>query len=148
MATINRFIKRIIKIEKELNILSSEFDLLYKEYEGNDFAEQNKLASMVENQITSLTHEVESELGFGRNDLELLIKYISFRRKYNDFTDNELSLLIDNDNLTIKEKKDIGVNGNELETIKSEWNKVFKNIGYNKLKDKLGITKYLSLYKN
>lgn len=87
-----------------------------------------------------LTHELGSQIAFGIEDLKALLKYIAFRKAYNDYTDKELLDLIDkNNSLNIKRKTEIteGKKEKNITKIISEWNMTFDNIGYEKLIIKL-----------
>jgi hypothetical protein len=139
MKKIEKFIEKIKEIEEKLNSLDYEYRELYQDFEGNEFDNQANAATEIENIILMLTHETASQIGFGINNLKLLIKYINFRKKYNKFSDYELLTLIDKNDLTIKNRIQIskGKNKTDFNKIRSNWNIEFDNIGYNKLKEKI-----------
>ncbi|WP_378187452.1 hypothetical protein ACE939_03820 [Aquimarina sp. W85] len=138
MEKTNQFIEEMHKVKKQLQTLENIFLESYEDYLGNEFDEQNLCASEIENMILMLTHELGSEIGFGIKRLETLLKYFAFRKNYKDYTDKELLDLIDK-NLSILRKKEIaeGKKEKNITKIISDWNTIFENIGYEKLKGKL-----------
>lgn len=133
-------IEELKKISLKLNTLENEYIELYSEYAGNEFDNQNECAVEIENLILMLTHELSSQLSFGIYDLQRLIKYIDFRKKYNTFSDDELSVLIDKNDLKTSERSALNKNEFTIREIKVEWNNIFNNISYKKMKKKLKLT--------
>ncbi|MCG8814005.1 hypothetical protein G1K66_12140 [Tenacibaculum finnmarkense] len=151
MKKIDKFIEEINLILNQLNSLENEFIESYEDFIGYEFDGQDKCVSEIENLTLMLTHELSTQIGFGIQDLKTLIKYIDFRKKYKDYSDEELSNLIDNINiLNIKQKREIKAEKKEKDTGKiiSEWNATFENNSYEKLKEKLRLkTPYNTVYK-
>ncbi len=101
---------------------------IYKEYEGNDFEEQNVYASEIENSILTLTHEIGTHLEFEKNRLLKLLTFIDFRKKYKNYSDKDLEKIIDRYNeLNITERKKLVKKGGNINLLISEWNKIFHN---------------------
>ena len=140
MNRIHNLLEGLLQVEKELEVLSSEYAELYKEYAGEEFSGQNKLAEdKLDNLILAVTHETATEIGFYRQRIIELTNFISFRKTLKNFTDEDLEKLIDNPSLPSTEKlqlqkkttKSIVV---EIEQIKSSWNMLFNNSSYAKIK--------------
>jgi hypothetical protein len=139
---LNRFISEILRIERELDKLDDSSYELFTLYNRQLFPEQEKLAVNIENMVTALTHETASTIGFMRNDLAYLSKFIDFREKYSNFTDAELDEILET-NISISLKKDLL---NRFETaedmlkqineLRQKWNVIFNNQSYAKIKSK------------
>jgi len=140
MKRTDEFIEKITLISNQLGSLEEEYTEYYKKFEGNEFKEQNRCAAEIENIILMLTHELTGQIGFGIQNFKTLLKYIEFRKTYKEYTDDELLAIIDNNSLlnTIQ-KKEITKTKKEKDTAKiiSDWNQTFKNVGYDKLKERL-----------
>lgn len=141
MSLSHNFLSKLLKIEKELNQLSSEYDSLHENYMGSDFDDQNKLAVELENKVLALTHENASQIAFERQNLELLMNFIEFRKNHKNFSDHQLSEIIDNPLLKTAAKQQMTKveNWSELKLIQIEWNRLFKNRSYKKVKEQLRI---------
>jgi len=145
MKSIEAMLDQLLKIEKELEQLGSAFSDVYKEYSGFEFSEQVMLAEdKLDNLILAATHEVATEIGFYRQSIRDLAKYILFRKEYRDFTDEELKSIIDNQFLTTQEKLNLQAKSNnkiidDLKQIKYKWNELFDNKSYHKIKSELKI---------
>ncbi len=143
MNRIEIFLEKLQRIENELECLSREYSDIYKEYSGLEFAEQSILAEdKLDNLILATTHEVATEIGFCRQNINYLVKYILFRKAFKSFTENELEAIIDNQELNSKEKLYLQkrINGNiteELSNIKKSWNKSFENKSFHKIKQEI-----------
>ena len=138
MEKVEKFIVKMRSIKEKLNSLENEFIELSENYIGNEFDDQKAYASQIENIILMLTHELSSQIEFGLRDLEILTKYIDFRKKYKEYSNKELSNIIDDNNLNIIKKMKL-TNGKverNISKIKSEWNSAFDNISYDKLTQK------------
>lgn len=137
------FTDKISKIEANLEELQDLSDEISKLYNTNSFKEQEKLsAEKLDNLFLAITHKTASQIGFYRFDIELLTKYIKFREKFREFTDEELAIIIDKD-LSAKSKQilvqrfaSVGELLNRINLLKKEWNKVFNNVEYIKIKRK------------
>lgn len=132
MKTLQQFISELKTITKKLNTLQDEYAEIYKQYEGVSFDMQTHCSSVIENLITMLTHEIESEMAFGLIELEEMIHYINFRKEYNEYTNAELLKIIDDEALKAPEKLKI-INHKKfknLQQIKSHWNNLFKKNSY------------------
>ena len=143
---LNEFLEKLFKLERELDNLDSFAYDISQLYNLKVFPEQEELSTnTLENLMTVATHEVSSEIGFYRNDIENLTKLIEYREKYNKLTDVELSEILDG-NVSIKLKQSLST---RFETVKSmtiyvnraiqEWNEAFENKNYSKLKKQLRI---------
>ncbi len=133
-----KFITEIKAIKEQLNMLQNKYAELYTDYEGDAFDNQTKYASEFENLTLQLTHELSSQISFSVSNLQALSKLINFRKKHTEFNSEELILIIDK-NRNIKEKIEIvkTKKTKNIDEIKTEWNRIFKNIGYEKLCEKL-----------
>jgi len=143
---LSEFLENIYRIEKELNELdrfSEEISLLYN---GNSFPEQEKLSSdLYDNFMICVTHETTSQIGFYRNDIENFAKFIEYRERYCEFSDNELSEILD-ERISMELKQHISKRFDNLkdmilriDNLKQDWNTTFKNMKYAKIKKKLQI---------
>ena len=143
---LSEFLEKIYRIERELDELDHFAYEISQLYNVEAFPEQEKLSSNeFENLIIAVTHETASQIGFYRNDIENFAKFIEFRERYCEFSDNELSELLD-ENLSMELKqhiskrfdsiKDMIMRINEL---KQDWNKSFMNMEYSKIKKRLRI---------
>lgn len=147
MNSIDAMLDQLLKIEKELEQLSSAFSDVYKEYSGVEFPEQVMLAEdKLDNLILSATHEVATEIGFYRQNIRDLVRYILFRKEYRNFTDKDLKSIIDNQFLTVQEKLNLQTKSDnkiidDLNQIKFKWNELFDNKSYHKIKTELNILK-------
>lgn len=132
-----QLLERLRHIESELNRLDAEYSGLYKEFDGADFENQGKFAGVLDDLILHLTHELASEIGFGRARLDQLISLINFRKKYKNLSEEELTRLIDDKGIVVMERNRMkGLDPREVQT---EWNQRFKNTGYMKIKRKIGL---------
>ena len=142
---LNEFIEKIHLIEKELDKLENVASDLSERHNGKAFPEQEKLSVNMENLAITMTHETASQLGFYREDIENLSKFITLRENYNEFSDEDFELILDKD-ISIEFKKRImkrfDNSGNMMKRIadlRKDWNIAFKNIGYAKIKNRLRI---------
>ena len=143
---LSEFLEKIYRIERELDKLDHFAYEISQLYNGDTFPEQEKLSSdKFENLIFAVTHETASHIGFYRKDIEDFAKFIEFREEYSEFSDNELSEILDY-NLSMELKlhfskrfdtaNDITV---RIDKLKQDWNKTFKSMRYSKIKKKLRI---------
>jgi hypothetical protein len=142
----DNFMNTILKIENQLNILCGKSeDLvgdLINRIEKFNFVDRNSIINRYENLMIAITHEIRSEMGFFRADIDTLNNYIDFRIKYNDFTDDILEKIVDTE-LTVSDKKEIFRKNDNREIIKTireikqDWNKTFENKGYKKIKEEI-----------
>jgi len=143
---LNDFLEKIIRIEKELDELDSFAYDISPLYNGDTFPEQTKLfADKLENLLIAVTHETASEIGFLRNNIENLVKFIEFREKYQEFSDNELTEILET-NLSPEQKRNLSKRFEtvknmimRIDELKQNWNETFKNKDYSKIKKQLGI---------
>jgi len=144
------FIKNLMKIEKELNLLYKDsenlLDNLIDKIGLSNLSNKDEIISKYEGLLTSVSHEFESEIGFLRQQIILLNNYTQFRIKHDGFSEEILQKIIDDD-LTITEKKEAFKENRAKETIekikeiKQEWEKVFKNASYKKVKESINLNK-------
>jgi hypothetical protein len=138
----NDFIDGINTIEKELRQLEGKYDILLEKIKNSNILEKENIMNIYENLLMSITHEVGTEISFYRQDIIRMNNYIQFRIKYNDLTENELMKIIDQE-LTLEEKNKLNKKFNGIiqltKGIKNDWNNIFPNIGYVKLRNKLKI---------
>jgi hypothetical protein len=142
------FIAGIDNILHQINILYKKSEKLSDEvndqmelinYEHND---KKILLGKYVDLLTAITHEIGSEIGFYKDDIKKMNKYLYFRMEYNDFSDEILEKIIDSE-LTLMEKKDMfkGYGTKEtlnlLKTIRNDWNIIFENVSYKKIRDKI-----------
>ena len=131
---INSLTTELIKIENDLNKLNTEFNI-----DGLD--EIQKLNEL----IHQTTHEVASEIGFNRNKIFYLAKFIDFRNQYKMFSIEDLEQIIDSENLSAELKNQL-FNGKskeakilllkEIDTLKKTWFQEFENNSFRKIKSK------------
>lgn len=134
------YFEEIEKIMGRLDILYSTYsDEFYKQYKGNSFTEQDKLAIDLDNLILASTHETASTLAFITDDIKNLIEYIHFRKKYSSLSSDELKEIIDNENISSNFKLKIRQTDESLniKTIQKEWNQLFFNKSYEKITQKI-----------
>ena len=141
---IEQLCNALLAVEKQLEHLSHEYSTLYASYTGQAFIEQQQLAEdKLDNLILAATHEAASNIGFMRQDINLLAQFIQFRTQFSQFTDQELSKIIDDSALTIGEKMQFKTkytpNANSIAEIKSTWNALFNQQSYAKMKSKIHI---------
>lgn len=134
------FIEKLENIIKELDNLS-RFDITSDCY-GDDFGGQNEIAASFENLVLVATHETASNLGFMKEDIQLLANYIQFRKKYNYLTEEEFNQIIDNENTNMMLKLEIKkkLNANYLGIVKNiriEWSQAFHLLSFSKIKEKI-----------
>jgi hypothetical protein len=140
------FINDILEIEKQLNTLYKKSDDLVNDLlsktESMQLMDKDIIMTKYENLMIGITHEIGAEMGFYRDHIIKLNKYINFRIKYNNFSDETLERIIDNE-LTLAEKKKL-CDGNKVKEvlsmiseIKQNWNKIFENMPYKKFKEKI-----------
>jgi hypothetical protein len=146
------FINKIKDIEKQLGTLYSKSEKLTNEiinsmeWEDIEFVDKDILINKFENLLTSITHEVGTEIGFYKEDIIKLHKYIYFRIEYKKFSDEILEKIIDS-GLTLEEKGEIfgeyniKESVNIIKEIKHDWNESFGNINYKKLKKEIKLDK-------
>ncbi len=146
MNTSDQLIKELLRIENELESLNNEYSNLYKQYTGNDFTEQNMLAEdTLDNLIIAATHEAATGIGFFRHSIVELIKFIGFRKRYHDYSDHDLHKIIDEPDVSIKERISLSDrsdkrNLSDLEEIRKTWNELFMNKSYAKVKVRLKLS--------
>ena len=143
---LNDFLEKIYQIERELDKLDSFAYDISPLYNGDTFPEQAQLsADKLENLMIAITHEIASEIGFYRNDIENLAKFIDFREKYQEFSDSELIEILET-NLSMEQKLNLSKRfdtvGNmimRIDELKQNWNETFNNKYYSKIKKQLGV---------
>jgi hypothetical protein len=141
MNKINELLKELSQLETALDKLSHEYASNYVEYSGDDFAEQNNLAcNLLDNLILAATHETASQIGFYRESIKCLTQFIDFRKNYSQFTDAELSLLIDDELINATKKLELQKKitaETSFTQLSIDWNHLFQNHSYSKIKQKL-----------
>ena len=143
---LNEFLEKIYRIERELDELDHFAYEISQLYNRDIFPEQGKLsADKFENLMIAATHETASQIGFLRNDIENLAKFIEFSEKYGEFSDNELNEILD-EKLPMELKRDLSKRFDNvknmivrIDKLRQEWNETFNNIEYSKIKKKLRI---------
>lgn len=118
---IHDLFEQLEQICQTLNQLDKTFADVYQQFDGNDFSEQNQLATILENEILGATHETASNIGFGLMDLKKLVNFIEFRKQFAQFTNHELLQIIDNPDFSAKDKlallKKLNINHQTLLTL-------------------------------
>ena len=96
--------------------------------------------------MISATHETASQIGFYRNDIETLARFIAFRETHALFGDDELAQILD-DKINIELKHVISkrfdsveIMLQQIDLLKQDWNKAFSNKSYSKVKKQLRIS--------
>ena len=143
---LDEFLRKIYCITIELGKLDSLAYDISQMYSGNAFPEQTKLsADILENLMLTVTHDIASEIGLYREDIEMLAKFIEFREKYCEFSDDETSKILDEE-LPIALKRNFSKRFDaeknmiaRIDRLRQEWNETFENMTYAKLKKKLRI---------
>jgi hypothetical protein len=146
MNTSDTFFVKLYQLADALDALSREFSDLYQQYDGNVFEEQHPLATdTFDNMLLAATHEAASVIRFTGNDLQLLARYIDFRKQFPRLTDKELAAIIDDASLSMAVKRDLTTrlaNGDaslmleNLRTIRVSWNQAFANVSYQRIRTK------------
>ncbi len=134
-------LERLLLVEKEMDRLDGAFSDQIETLNGQDFPEQETLVAALENTCLAVTHEMASEIGFAREKIARLEKFIRFRRQYKAFSENDLALLIDAPTLPPEMKTrllslfdDPHVLLETIDRIRHEWNATFKNRSYEKIR--------------
>ncbi|GAB3639047.1 hypothetical protein GCM10027422_46380 [Hymenobacter arcticus] len=96
MSNLDSFLAKLGQLEAQLLALSHEYAELYQQFAGDAFAEQNACASYLENLVLTATHESATDLGFAREAIIVVAKFIEFRRDYKHLSDWQLAQIIDN----------------------------------------------------
>ena len=135
--TINDLLNRLLKVETELEAIGAEFDDLTAGCGGELFPEQDGLAVDLENLLIAATHEAATGIGFQRQDIADLYAFIGFRKRYRQFSDQELEQIIDCEmpSAELKQRllKQLGEPKALLQSIKGvrqDWNNSFRNRKY------------------
>jgi hypothetical protein len=85
------FFIKINQLAHELDALSHEFSNLPQQFDGNDFEGQHDLANnTLENMILAATHEAATVIRFTVHDIQLLTRFINFRKQFFNLSDQEL----------------------------------------------------------
>jgi len=139
-----KFIENIAKTEKNLDLLYFDSENLIDDLKNKiiniNFDEKDKILTKYENLLINVTHEIVGEIGFFRQSIVGINNFLHFRVKYNNFSDEALGKIIDNE-LTIIEKKELFKENsakeivNEIKKIKQEWKKIFKYASYKRVKE-------------
>lgn len=141
MNKVKSLLEAIDSVKLKIEEIEFEYASLYEDFRGNQFDLQEKCAAEIENITLLLTHEILSQLAFGVSGLKTLIQYIDFRKKYNDFDNNQLSLIIDKEDLTSLEKLSIvKTNYMLVKNIQKDWNTLFSNMSYKKVTQQLRLS--------
>ena len=143
---LSEFLEKIYRIEIELDKLDRFAYEISQFYNGDNFPEQEKLSSNeFENLMITVTHETASQIGFYRNDIENFAKFIEFRERHCEFSDNELHCILE-ENLSMELKQHLSKRFDNIkemivriDNLKQDWNKTFKNMKYSKIKERLRI---------
>ena len=140
------FIMKLYRIADDLEDLNREFEKLPQQFDGNDFEGQRDLAkNMLENMILAATHEAATVIRFTGNDLQLLARYINFRKQYANLNDKELESIIDDSSLSMVLKLDLKkrlfhddalLMLENIQTIRDSWNRTFDNARCQKIRNK------------
>ncbi len=124
-------LEQIHQFEIRLNGLEHYAYDIAEQHKGSSFPEQEMLSIDLENRLIQLTHEMGSEIGFLKEDIATLSNFIAFRRKYSEFTDEELEELLDKTpSMELKKRLSVKCGGVEsmlkrVEELTAEWNKTF-----------------------
>lgn len=142
----NEFIIKLYRLADALENLNREFENLPQQFDGNDFDGQCDLANnILENMILAATHEAATVIRFTGNDIQLLARYITFRKEYSNVTDKELESIIDDSSLSMVLKLDLkkrlfhddaSLMLENIQTIRDSWNRTFENAPYQKIRNK------------
>lgn len=118
-------IARIVKIDK---------------FVGYMCRKQPELITMI-----AATHEISGQIGFYGNDIADIARFIGFCEKYSEFSDTELTAILDG-SLSMEAKLNLSgrIDSAEsmmgrLEELKQNWNVAFDNKDYAKLKKQIRI---------
>ncbi|HPH99183.1 MAG TPA: hypothetical protein PK772_02515 [Chitinophagaceae bacterium] len=128
-------VDKICALEQSLDKLSREYDV-YKDANFENLAFENaaQLLAKLEDKLHVITHEISSEIGFMRNDIEQLIKFIEFKKRHSVLSNEALTAIIDK-NISVEKKNALihelklsikdGIH--YLEDVRKDWNKTFNN---------------------
>jgi len=137
MIKLDGLMERIVNVERELEEIERDFVEFPSLYDGDVFTEQPLLAVNLESRLTSITHEAASVIGFQREDIFNLCKYIEFRKMHNWFDNTELEQIIDTEMPSLELKahlskkiKDKTELLHRISNARSEWNATFRGLSY------------------
>jgi hypothetical protein len=142
----DEFIIKLYRLADALEDLNREFENLPQQFDGNDFEGQCDLANnILENMILAATHEAATVIRFTGNDIQLLARYINFRKQYSNLTDKELESIMDDSSLSMVLKLDLkkrlfhddaSLMLENIQIIRNSWNRTFDNAPYQKIINK------------
>ena len=141
-ATLAPLLERLRTVERELECLDAALADYAATLHGNDFPEQETLASIMGNTCLSAAHETATSIGFARERIATLDLFIRFRRQFRLFSNDELRALIDGPPPSLHMKKDLLARFDtpqiflqKVDQLRHEWNKTFQNRSYSKVKE-------------
>lgn len=144
-ALLSDFLEQVYTIEQELeNLADMSYDI-GEAYNANQFSDQQNLSADMENLALAMTHGMASQLGFMREQMNMLSNYIRFREVYHQFLDAELEEIIDGEiSMNTKIELYTRLGGTQtmnkiLASLQSDWNQTFSNVAYTKIKSKVGL---------
>lgn len=146
MDEIQNLANSLWELETKLEALSSEYANISGQYQGESFAEQNHYANILDELIQTATHEYGSAIGFTRQTILELSRYLVFRKTHKEFPSDQLEKIIDDHMLSATEKQTLAtlyLDGDNkqilatIEQIKQEWNTIFENRTYYQVKKSL-----------
>jgi hypothetical protein len=125
-----------------LDSLQNRSQQIIDQYIGDDFDEQiNLVENILDNKILEVTHEIASHMQFAMEELRIIGDFINFRKEFKQYQSHELKQIIDNDKLTISEKKILLKNNldnfKDIKKIKIRWNDIFENKNYESIVQKI-----------
>ena len=143
MTDLQTFTARMMDIQKKPGQVEADFSWLYEAFEGDAFDQQNHLAAAVENKVLYLTHELPGQISLGLSDLMLLGRFIVFREKYAPLNDPAPLKTISEEQPATKSIQEYfpGKSRQEINAIRSDWNRQRHNAGYQHTKEKLRLNK-------
>jgi hypothetical protein len=137
MIKIDELMERIVNVERDLEEIERDFVDFPSSYDGDDFTEQPLLAVNLETRLTSITHEVASVIGFQREDIFNLCKYIEFRKMHSWFDVTELEQIIDTEMPSLELKAHLSNKIQDktellhrISNARREWNATFRGLSY------------------
>lgn len=136
-----KLIKNLEIIERELNSIDAAASGLHRSFRDLPFEDGGELEPLIDDLVLYASHEKASEIGFARNQLELLSRLVLFRSKYPQIRNNDLVLLTDPERMNLAERKRLkercGIKS--ISEFAEEWNKTFNNMNYNMVRKKAGL---------
>jgi hypothetical protein len=140
--TIGVIIEELTKIASTLEELDLAYEIREDEtLRGLSFDNANEVLGQLEEKTHVLTHELSANIGFGLQEVAVIITYIKFRHKYQRWNNGQLQEIVDGPTTlhvlkeylsrhTVDNYEDRKQLSQEIRKIRQEWNEEFGNQPY------------------